>query len=158
MIKFDTVLTSIFHNCVAVMQVFPAGIWLWIIKLSKPSRKIYFNSKIIDLLENYRGNHSIGENLWSALYLILCLLQTNAAEMLNGIASIWMLFHMGNGAAASVCVCLCIYISTYLCISCYQQSWKSETFNLGSNKSYVITKNLCFFFSLNHTGRWILTN
>lgn len=79
-------------------------------------------------------------------------MQTNAAEMLNGIASIWMLFHMGNGAAAYV-LSLWIYRSTYLCISCYQQSWKSETFNLGSNKSYVITKNLCFFFSLNHTGR-----
>lgn len=110
------------------MQVFPAGIWLWIIKLSKPSRKIYFNSKIIDLLENYRGNHSIGENLWSALYLILCLLQTNAAEMLNGIASIWMLFHMGSGAAAYVCVFmyLYIYIFVYQLLPAELEEWNIQ--------------------------------
>lgn len=138
------------------MQVFPAGIWLWIIKLSKPSRKIYFNSKIIDLLENYRGNHSIGENLWSALYLILCLLQTNAAEMLNGIASIWMLFHIGS---LQVCVCLCVSIDLHICVSAVtsrvgrvkHSTWVQTSLTL-------LLKISLYFFSLNHTGHWILTN
>lgn len=41
-------------------------------------------------------------------------MQTNAAEMLNGIASIWMLFHMGSGAAAYVCVFMYLYIYIFV--------------------------------------------